>query len=829
MNKLFVQVLTLSLSASVIAGLVMLLRLILKKAPRGFLCALWALVAIRLLIPNLPESRMSVVPQRMSEGSVIRELSERPVETTVRVKENEAEYVTILEKHPAVKVQQEAATGERYVEVSRSTGEAPKTVSSQLLPVAAWIWLGGAVLMLAYMVFSYLRIGRKVRISMREEGNVYICDEITSPFILGVLRPRIYLPSDLNEKDRAYVLAHEEAHLKRLDHFWKPFAFILLALYWFNPVMWAAYILLCRDIELACDEKVIGREGAGYRRAYSEALLACSMPQRLVTACPLAFGEVGVKVRIQSVLNYRKPAFWLMVLAALACVAAVGCSLTNPSTDPAAPLTQESTTPAPAALTTTAAPAALATTAVPETKPTKVPQILDLRDKEAEIQAGLIYAVNGGKPLESGLDFILSGSDSQKTRQFSIREGTYRDGSTGWELYLNDKELGYSSLWERIDQQVKSAKTNWEREMASRVSRSYSFTDVANFTKECSLYLVSLDGKTISLAIGGPKEVIVTNGSKVRLRGEGKGIEDLKALRPLAEYIADGWEVRPQSGDELDLDGDGKTEKIYVSFADEMEKDAEVISIDIASFGHSDVCYMLYQPKDADTAKVLFAYDRLYYSPNEKGGYDIKGEVLAEGAKHEAVWEAVPTEDGKSLKLVEKAELPEEERAVWQEYLSHPMLPYLLCGSFDDPAGIDLYRVFFNGVETADGQRFTMSEEEEKALVAKYPQAAGLFNPICKVPVKEANALLQQFLGMDLSSMDMAGMEKFWYLPEYESYYSYMPEGGYTSLQLEGVTHMPDGSIELSWKEPSIGEGTTRLVQQGDAWVIASNKVVTKP
>ena len=362
LNELFVKVVTLSLSAALIAVLVTGLRLILRKAPKAWVCALWALVAVRLLIPSLPESRVSVVPQQVSKGTVVREISARPVEDTVKVREYEPGYAEIVSRQPMLPVQRESVRVEanadeaekwqsavpagealnaedaeeteivevNFVEVSAATLEAPKTFGNTVVPLLSVIWLAGVSGMLLYMAFSYFRIWRKVQVSAREAGNVFLSDNLTSPFILGVIRPRIYLPSGIREEEKTYVLAHEQAHLKRLDHLWKPLGFLLLSVYWFNPVLWAAYILLCRDIELACDEKVIGREGEAFKKQYSEALLACSAKQRLVTACPLAFGEVGVKSRIKSVLNYKKPAFWILAGALLISLIAAGCALTNP-------------------------------------------------------------------------------------------------------------------------------------------------------------------------------------------------------------------------------------------------------------------------------------------------------------------------------------------------------------------------------------------------------------------------------------------------------------------------------------------------------------------
>lgn len=157
-----------------------------------------------------------------------------------------------------------------------------------------------------------------------------MCDRIDTPFILGVFRPRIYLPSNMSEQDVTYVLAHEQAHIKRHDHWWKPLGFALLTIYWFHPILWIAYVLLCRDIELACDEKVIKEMGIDIKKPYSDALINCSIPRRAITACPLAFGEVGVKERVKTVLNYKKPAFWIVLIAVIACVIVAVCFLTNP-------------------------------------------------------------------------------------------------------------------------------------------------------------------------------------------------------------------------------------------------------------------------------------------------------------------------------------------------------------------------------------------------------------------------------------------------------------------------------------------------------------------
>lgn len=195
------------------------------------------------------------------------------------------------------------------------------------------IWLMGIAAMLLYAVISYVRVHRSVSERVPYEGNIFLCDHVKSPFILGLVRPKIYLPSNMDTMAMASVIDHEKAHLARRDHWWKPLGFVILSVHWFNPLCWVAYVLLCRDIELACDEKVIRQMDLEGKKQYSSVLLECSIGRRLVTICPLAFGEIGLKERVKNVLNYKKPAFWVIVVAVIACAVVTVCFATNPKQD----------------------------------------------------------------------------------------------------------------------------------------------------------------------------------------------------------------------------------------------------------------------------------------------------------------------------------------------------------------------------------------------------------------------------------------------------------------------------------------------------------------
>ena len=313
MDAMLLQLLNVSISVSWLVGAVLLLRFCFPKAPKYIRCLLWGLVGVRLLLPFSIKSDFSVLP-------------------TSQTIPDEIVYAQI----PSVN------TGIFSVDMAINPviGQtlAPQ-VGDSVNPVQVWlaiggvIWLVGMMVMLLYAIGSYWSVRRRVREAALLFDNVYHGDRIQSPFILGLFRPRIYLPSDMSEQDRVYVLAHEQAHLARRDHLWKPLGFALLSVYWFNPLLWVAYIMLCRDIEFACDEKVIasyGEYGEEQKKWYADALINCSAPRRHLTACPLAFGENGVKGRIKSVLHYKKPAFWVVVAALLTCIAVAVCFLTDP-------------------------------------------------------------------------------------------------------------------------------------------------------------------------------------------------------------------------------------------------------------------------------------------------------------------------------------------------------------------------------------------------------------------------------------------------------------------------------------------------------------------
>ena len=308
----FLTLVNRGLSAGWLVLAVVAARFLLKKAPRWAVCALWGLVALRLLCPFSPESPLSLIPDA------------QPVSP-------EAVWNTV----PAVEMAPDAteAPVSPVLEAVLPDGlPVSPTPAQEIIAAASILWCAGLAGMALYTLVSYRRLSRRVKGAVRIDGNLYQGAAIPTPFVLGVLRPRIYLPNTLSREDMPYVIAHERAHIRRRDPLWKALGFGLLCIYWFQPLLWLGYALFCRDMELACDEKVASALSPSHRANYSQALLNCSAGRRFLAACPVAFGEVGVKERVKRVLSFRRPTLRAVLAAVLICAVIAVCFLTNPVT-----------------------------------------------------------------------------------------------------------------------------------------------------------------------------------------------------------------------------------------------------------------------------------------------------------------------------------------------------------------------------------------------------------------------------------------------------------------------------------------------------------------
>lgn len=313
MDDVFLKLVNLSISASWLILAVLVLRVVLKKAPKWVMPLLWGVVALRLVCLFSIESALSLIPSAETIPSEIVTETREPV----LYEQATLDIVT----NPTLPSAAEVPVG-----VSRQQAQVDFNIYSIL-------WLAGMSALLVHALVSAGKLKRKLATAILLRDNIYESEFVDSPFVFGVVKPNIYLPMHMDEGTAAYVIAHEHAHLARRDHWWKVLGYLVLALHWFNPLVWVAYILFCRDIELACDEKVVrGLDGAA-RADYSQALLSCAAPKRAVAACPLAFGEGNIKTRVKSALHYKKPAFWVAAAAVLAVVIVAVCFLTNPRSE----------------------------------------------------------------------------------------------------------------------------------------------------------------------------------------------------------------------------------------------------------------------------------------------------------------------------------------------------------------------------------------------------------------------------------------------------------------------------------------------------------------
>ena len=349
MEALFLQILNMSMSASLLIIVVIVIRFLLKKAPKGFRYVLWALVAVRLLCPTFIQSDFSLVPSLDVIADVAGAV--KPIKPDVpegdsgtidNIMQDNIQNDDISNHMPGNNDGQNNAVQNDIIldqnqeendEQRDAIQDSAVTEMTRPITVITWIWAYGFLFLLTYAVVSYGQLRKMIKVSIKKEDNLWICDGIQSPFILGMICPRIYLPSYIEEHHLPYIVAHEKEHIRCKDNWWKLLGFVLLLVHWFNPLVWISYILMCRDIEMACDERVIRSMGSEDKKNYSKSLLLCSNPRHFISVCPVAFGEVGVKERIKKIVDYRKPSVWIVGIAAVLCLIIICGFMTNPKKD----------------------------------------------------------------------------------------------------------------------------------------------------------------------------------------------------------------------------------------------------------------------------------------------------------------------------------------------------------------------------------------------------------------------------------------------------------------------------------------------------------------
>lgn len=334
LDRIFMEILDMSLQASAVILIVIFARLLLRRAPKIFSYALWSVVLLRLLCPVSIEAPISIVPHMESVS-----------ESYTLQNENIGILSAGAAAYQAIGDALNGGLGVQHIHTSEiGEGGLPKTVTASWGEVwilfGQYVWLAGIAGLLLYSAVTYVRLRKKLIGALPLGENIYLADHIDSPFVLGICKPKIYLPSALGEAERGYIIAHEQQHIRRLDHIVKLIAYVALALHWFNPLVWVAYILFCKDMEMSCDEGVIRKMGGHIRADYSASLLNLATGRRILAVTPLAFGEGDPKGRIKNLAKWKKPMPWVIVVSVLICLTAAGCLITDQPTEPTEPPTE---------------------------------------------------------------------------------------------------------------------------------------------------------------------------------------------------------------------------------------------------------------------------------------------------------------------------------------------------------------------------------------------------------------------------------------------------------------------------------------------------------
>ncbi|MBQ7918604.1 MAG: hypothetical protein IJ324_01510 [Lachnospiraceae bacterium] len=426
MTGLFQTVLQMSITGSFVILFVILVRMILKRTPKIYSYVLWALVLFRLLCPVTIASSFSLIPEEIAEPQLraeeeIGHTEESQIIAVVNVgAENSQMMIDSGMNLPEQKgiAPENVAAGEKDKETSEGQPEMVVSTKVSVWEISSTIWMAGVILLLGYSIFSLARIYRKVEISLHKEGNVYIAQDIDTPFTLGLFSPKIYLPTGLMDKEARYIIAHEKHHIRRLDHIIKIIAFLTLCIHWFNPLVWLAFVLAGKDMEMSCDEAVMKKFPEDIRQEYSGSLLNLATGRKIIAMAPIAFGEGNVKERIKNVMNYKKPVFWITVVAAILCIILAVCLLTNPreEAEVSAIIEKPQSTEEPenveTPLPTAEVSAAPVATATPEPKEEPSEEAWEFIEKEINVFYGDLTGDGINERIVLGID-VLEGYEAE--------------------------------------------------------------------------------------------------------------------------------------------------------------------------------------------------------------------------------------------------------------------------------------------------------------------------------------------------------------------------------------------------------------------------------
>lgn len=838
MEALFLQILQMSMSASWLIIAVILIRFLLQKAPKGFRYVLWALVAVRLLCPVFFESELSLIPNM----GVLSEVGDavKPV-TPIIPNEDSSLNDTIIndgvqsdgsQNNVQNNTVQNDASQNNTIQNDTTLDNAPQNdmgLQTSLDAVLACFWVVGMFVLFVYAVISYVKLRYIIKESVKREDNLWVCEKIQTPFILGMIRPQIYLPSYIEERHIPYIIAHENEHIRLKDHWWKILGFALLTVHWFNPFVWVAYILMCRDIELACDERVIRTMGVEDKKNYSKSLLFCSIPRNFISACPVAFGEVGVKERIKKIVDYRKPSTWIITIAAILCLIMAFGFMTNPK--------QNAKDVARIELGC----GSVGIVWVDITDADTIQQIINGINELSFVpispnlpSGGWSYAIRMYDADDNMIDQMTILGDRRVEKEFFVYYSL--NGKFDTEYY---DQLIAEAEFKRLDHLLSELSSLQGMTEIGKDSlewfNTHYFNNDANRITNAFLANTYRDAKNIDL-----HKLFYAGADGC---GGGAVSEEEKQLLAQKDSYAQN------SGHELDVSKTTKQEmenilQRYLGMSLEETNKVNLYKLhyleehdayyNIASDTVMSRYYFTKGWKEDKTGNIILQYfDALSGDQTDlymvtlklvNGNYCFLSNVRMSGNDQ-------PVDNQEKDEA--QVNLISDELLQWfhSKYFNNGSNDYMFVGNqfltseYTSPKDIDLYELFYNGAYIV-GNESVVSEEEKQLLLDRYVDE--IHSPVIRIATWEMNEFLQKYMGITLEETNKYGLDKMYYLEEYDAYYLIHADTNVSYVIFEGGKINADGTITLMYTS-SMDSGSiywVTLKEEEGRYYIISNILV---
>lgn len=813
MEALFLQILSMSMSASWLIIAVIIIRFLLKKAPKGFRYVLWALVAVRLLCPIFIESDFSLVPMTpgISDGDNVI-LDDEVQNDNIQNNDvqnqtpqgnqgqiNNIESIILPDNETQDNTSQDSVIAEK---------KNPSTVMS-------WIWSGGILVLFAYAVVSYGLLRNTVKASVQKEDNLWVCDGIQSPFILGLFHPQIYLPSYIDEKHIPYIVAHEKEHIRFKDNWWKPLGFVLLTIHWFNPFVWLAYILMCKDIELACDERVIRSMNADDKKNYSKSLLLCSNPKHFISACPVAFGEVGVKERIKKIVDYRKPSVWIIGIGIVVCLIMAVGFMTNPKAESkgiAKIMLQDGPL----------------YTEITDSETIK--QIVsDMNDLvmipvfPSLPSGGWSYWIKmydaDGNIID---DLTLLSEDTIKGEYFIYKtiNGTFDTDYFDWlienyEVEMKDHLNSMEGEIELSQKELEWFATEFFNNDENRIINMFltsTYINIKNIDL-AKLFYCGADGYGTASVTDEEKQLLAQEDGYAQ--GSVYELDVAKTTTQEMDEVLEKYTGYPLAGvnqKNLHTLYYLKEYKAYYNIAGDtlMTK------------------YVFEKGWKKDDGDIVLQYtDALNGDGTEKYIVTLRP---VDGSYHFVSNASLSGDNSNSDEILESGVSKEQLDWFETEYFNqedNQIRNQFLTSSYEFPVEIDLYELFYNGAGGNIIGGSDIPSEDEKNLILDYFRDAP-FTDLIRITREDMDDVLQKYMAITLDETNKVGLDKMYYLEKYDVYYMMHGDTNYARYVFEKGSVNEDGTITLQYHDMDNGDWylLTLTEENGEYHFVSNIRIV---